>query len=137
MCRVTADSKIAKDLGKLIEGDVLFDELSRQEYATAACIFKVRPLGAVCHKTTYQGYKTDRPMTGTVSDAFNAPRISVLTPGPDRKLHSLMHWAITGVTDGVRLGVDVGPPKSVAVAVGNCTIAGVGVAAPCALATCD
>ncbi len=43
--------KIARDLGKLIEGDVLFDELSRQEYATAACIFKVRPLGAVCPKT--------------------------------------------------------------------------------------
>ncbi len=51
MERVTGDSKIAKELGKLIEGDVLFDELSRQEYATAACIFKVRPLGAVCPKT--------------------------------------------------------------------------------------
>ena len=48
MERVTGDSRIARDLGKLIEGDVLFDELSRQEYATAACIFKVRPLGAVC-----------------------------------------------------------------------------------------
>ncbi len=51
MGQVTGDSKIAKDLGKLIEGEVLFDELSRQEYATAACIFKVRPLGAVCPKT--------------------------------------------------------------------------------------
>ncbi len=51
MERVTGDSKIAKDLGKIIEGDVLFDELSRQEYATAACIFKVRPLGVVCPKS--------------------------------------------------------------------------------------
>lgn len=51
MERVTGDSKIAKDLGKIVEGEVLFDELARQEYATAACIFKVRPLGAVCPRS--------------------------------------------------------------------------------------
>lgn len=38
---------IFRDLQKLIEGEVLFDELSRTIYGTTASIYRVRPLGIV------------------------------------------------------------------------------------------
>jgi len=38
---------VAADLRARIEGEVLFDDLSRTLYSTAACIYQVRPLGAV------------------------------------------------------------------------------------------
>ncbi len=38
---------ICRDLGKLIEGEVLFDELSRAMYSTGASIYRIRPLGIV------------------------------------------------------------------------------------------
>ncbi len=36
--------KIARDLRTLLEGEVLFDDLSRTIYSSAACIFFLRPL---------------------------------------------------------------------------------------------
>ena len=38
---------VAADLRARLEGEVLFDDLSRTLYSTAACIYRVRPLGAV------------------------------------------------------------------------------------------
>ncbi len=38
---------IFRDIGKLIEGDVLFDELSRAMYSSGASIYRIRPLGIV------------------------------------------------------------------------------------------
>src|SRR5512137_2415130 len=38
---------ILKDLKRLIEGEVLFDELSRTIYGSAASIYRIRPLGIV------------------------------------------------------------------------------------------
>jgi FAD/FMN-containing dehydrogenase/Fe-S oxidoreductase len=38
---------VAADLGRRIEGEVRFDDLHRTLYSTAACIYQVRPLGAV------------------------------------------------------------------------------------------
>ncbi len=44
----TKESKsISKDLKKLIEGEVLFDELNRTIYGSAASIYRVKPLGIV------------------------------------------------------------------------------------------
>jgi anaerobic glycerol-3-phosphate dehydrogenase C subunit len=36
-----------KELEELIEGDVLYDELSRAMYSSGACLYRVRPLGIV------------------------------------------------------------------------------------------
>jgi len=38
---------IFRDLRKFIEGEVLFDELSRTIYGSAASIYRIRPLGIV------------------------------------------------------------------------------------------
>ncbi len=38
---------VASDLRGRIEGDLLFDDLGRTLYSTAACIYQIRPLGAV------------------------------------------------------------------------------------------
>ncbi len=38
---------VAEDLGRRVEGEVLFDSLHRTLYSTAACIYQVMPLGAV------------------------------------------------------------------------------------------
>jgi FAD/FMN-containing dehydrogenase len=38
---------VASDLRGRVEGDLLFDDLGRTLYSTAACIYQVRPLGAV------------------------------------------------------------------------------------------
>ncbi len=38
---------ILKDLQRLIEGEVLFDELSRTIYSSAASLYRIRPLGIV------------------------------------------------------------------------------------------
>jgi FAD/FMN-containing dehydrogenase/Fe-S oxidoreductase len=43
-------ARIEDDLRGLVEGDVLFDEISRTLYSTDASIFRVRPLGVVCPK---------------------------------------------------------------------------------------
>ncbi len=46
--QVTKELKsILKDLKKLIEGEVLFDELSRAIYSSAASIYRIKPLGIV------------------------------------------------------------------------------------------
>jgi len=42
---------IFRDLQKFIEGEVLFDELSRTIYSSAASLYQVRPLGIVKPKT--------------------------------------------------------------------------------------
>ncbi|MGD8237173.1 MAG: anaerobic glycerol-3-phosphate dehydrogenase subunit C [Armatimonadota bacterium] len=38
---------VAADLGDVLGGDVLFDDFSRAIYSTAACIYRIRPLGVV------------------------------------------------------------------------------------------
>jgi hypothetical protein len=38
---------IVKDIGELIEGEVLFDELSRAMYSSGASIYRIKPLGIV------------------------------------------------------------------------------------------
>ena len=38
---------VARDLRARVEGEVLFDDLHRTLYSTAACIYEIRPLGAV------------------------------------------------------------------------------------------
>jgi FAD/FMN-containing dehydrogenase/Fe-S oxidoreductase len=38
---------VATDLRGCVEGDLLFDDLGRTLYSTAACIYQIRPLGAV------------------------------------------------------------------------------------------
>ena len=38
---------VASDLRGRVEGDLLFDDLGRTLYSTAACIYQIRPLGAV------------------------------------------------------------------------------------------
>jgi anaerobic glycerol-3-phosphate dehydrogenase C subunit len=38
---------IFKDIGELIEGEVLFDELSRAMYSSGASIYRIKPLGVV------------------------------------------------------------------------------------------
>ncbi|HKN48041.1 MAG TPA: FAD-binding oxidoreductase, partial [Candidatus Polarisedimenticolia bacterium] len=38
---------VAADLGRRVEGEVLFDALHRTLYSTAACIYQILPLGAV------------------------------------------------------------------------------------------
>jgi len=46
--KVNKEAKsIFKDLRRLIEGDVLFDELSRTIYSSAASLYRIRPLGIV------------------------------------------------------------------------------------------
>jgi len=39
--------KIAAELRELLRGDVLFDDLTRAIYSTAACIYRIKPLGVV------------------------------------------------------------------------------------------
>jgi len=39
--------KTAADLTELLRGDVLFDDFSRAIYSTAACIYRIQPLGVV------------------------------------------------------------------------------------------
>ncbi|HYV84759.1 MAG TPA: FAD-linked oxidase C-terminal domain-containing protein [Patescibacteria group bacterium] len=38
---------VAADLKRRVEGEILFDDLGRTLYSTAACIYQIRPLGAV------------------------------------------------------------------------------------------
>jgi FAD/FMN-containing dehydrogenase/Fe-S oxidoreductase len=38
---------LEKDLKRIVKGDVLCDEVSRDLYSTAACIFRIRPAGVV------------------------------------------------------------------------------------------
>jgi len=38
---------VAKDLRRLVQGEVLFDEVSRLLYSTAACMYQIEPLGVV------------------------------------------------------------------------------------------
>jgi FAD/FMN-containing dehydrogenase/Fe-S oxidoreductase len=38
---------VARDLGRLVRGEVLFDEVSRLLYSTAACMYQIEPLGVV------------------------------------------------------------------------------------------
>jgi anaerobic glycerol-3-phosphate dehydrogenase C subunit len=47
MGRAKEEKKILRDLRKLIEGDVLFDELSRTIYSSTASLYRVKPLGIV------------------------------------------------------------------------------------------
>ena len=44
-------ASIASELNKLLEGDVLFDDISRCLYSTGACIYKIMPLGVVRPKS--------------------------------------------------------------------------------------
>jgi FAD/FMN-containing dehydrogenase/Fe-S oxidoreductase len=40
-------SSLCQSLGRLTTGEVLFDDLSREIYSTAACLYRIRPLGIV------------------------------------------------------------------------------------------
>src|SRR5437867_8553040 len=40
-------ARVAEDLRRRVEGEVLFDSVHRTLYSTAACIYQVMPLGAV------------------------------------------------------------------------------------------
>ncbi|MGC8596228.1 MAG: anaerobic glycerol-3-phosphate dehydrogenase subunit C [Candidatus Kryptoniota bacterium] len=42
---------IASDLSKKISGEVLFDDISRVLFSTAACMYQIKPLGVVIPKT--------------------------------------------------------------------------------------
>ena len=42
---------LEKSLARLTTGEVLFDDLSREVYATAACLYRIRPLGVVAPRT--------------------------------------------------------------------------------------
>jgi FAD/FMN-containing dehydrogenase/Fe-S oxidoreductase len=44
------DPALARDLKRLVKGDVLCDDLSRTLYSTAACIFQIMPAGVVVPK---------------------------------------------------------------------------------------
>ncbi len=41
------DKALAKDLKRIVKGDVLCDDLSRTLYSTAACLFQIMPAGVV------------------------------------------------------------------------------------------
>ncbi len=45
------DPRLAEQLRRAIEGDVLFDRASRGRYATDASIYQVEPLGVVVPRT--------------------------------------------------------------------------------------
>jgi anaerobic glycerol-3-phosphate dehydrogenase C subunit len=47
MGRVQEEKEILRDLRKLIEGEVLFDEINRTIYSSAASLYRIRPLGIV------------------------------------------------------------------------------------------
>ncbi|MCJ7705105.1 MAG: FAD-binding oxidoreductase, partial [Desulfobacterales bacterium] len=47
MGRAKEEKKILRDLRKLIEGEVLFDEINRTIYSSAASLYRIRPLGIV------------------------------------------------------------------------------------------
>ncbi len=40
--------KIQEQLARIFRGDLLFDEISRLAYASAACIYRIKPLGIAC-----------------------------------------------------------------------------------------
>jgi anaerobic glycerol-3-phosphate dehydrogenase C subunit len=42
--------EVASDLRKMVKGEVRFDDISRALYSTAACIFKIMPMGIVIPK---------------------------------------------------------------------------------------
>jgi len=42
---------LCRSLARLTTGEVLFDDLSREIYATAACLYRIRPLGIVAPRT--------------------------------------------------------------------------------------
>jgi len=42
--------KVASDLRRMVKGEVRFDDISRALYSTAACIFKIMPMGVVIPK---------------------------------------------------------------------------------------
>lgn len=41
---------ITSDLKRIVKGEVRFDDISRALYSTAACIFKIMPMGIVIPK---------------------------------------------------------------------------------------
>ena len=47
MGRVQEEKEILRDLRKLIGGEVLFDEINRTIYSSAASLYRIRPLGIV------------------------------------------------------------------------------------------
>src|SRR4030067_2550581 len=47
MVRVQEEKEILRDLLNSIEGEVLFDEINRTIYSSAASLYRVRPLGIV------------------------------------------------------------------------------------------
>src|SRR4030042_7053989 len=47
MGRVQEEKEILRDLRNTIEGEVLFDEINRTIYSSAASLYRVRPLGIV------------------------------------------------------------------------------------------
>lgn len=42
-----SSEQIQKDLKQLVKGDVRFDDVTRTLFATAACIYRIMPLGVV------------------------------------------------------------------------------------------
>ncbi len=52
--------KIGNDLTRRISGDVLFDDISRTLFSTAACMYRVKPLGVVVPKNTEDVIETVR-----------------------------------------------------------------------------
>ena len=45
------DPRLAAELGKALEGEVLFDRFSRGRYSTDASIYQIEPIGVVVPKT--------------------------------------------------------------------------------------
>ena len=45
-------SKIAKEVGGIVRGKVLFDEFARGRYSTDSSLYQITPLGAVLPKDT-------------------------------------------------------------------------------------
>ena len=48
--RTLDPEKIFREIKTMIKGEVLYDDLSRTIYSSAACLFQVKPLGIVLPK---------------------------------------------------------------------------------------
>ncbi|MGA3174293.1 MAG: anaerobic glycerol-3-phosphate dehydrogenase subunit C [Syntrophorhabdales bacterium] len=47
MDRVAKGEKIFREIGQMIEGEILYDDLSRTLYSSGACLYRVKPLAIV------------------------------------------------------------------------------------------
>lgn len=47
LCRSLKPERIFQEIKGMIQGEVLYDDLSRTIYSSGACLYRVRPLGIV------------------------------------------------------------------------------------------